>query len=127
MNASDDRLEEPVGRREQSFTEEKLPVTTIQGEPFPTSKEFPKEGKGTVEEFQISGDTLVAQVKELLYQGNIRRIIIKNEEGQTLIEIPLTVGVLSSAIGAVFFPVLAALGVIGAMVTHLTLVIERKD
>ncbi|MBE9137075.1 DUF4342 domain-containing protein [Nodosilinea sp. LEGE 07088] len=80
----------------------------------------------TVEEFKISGDTLVANIKGLIRQGNIRRIIIQNETGHTLIEIPLTVGVIGGAVGAAFFPVVAALGVIGAMVAHLTVVVERQ-
>lgn len=81
----------------------------------------------TVEEFKISGDALVSKIKSLIRQGNIRRIIIKNENGHTLIEIPMTVGVIGGAIGAVFFPVIAAVGVIGAMVAHLTVVIERQE
>ena len=80
----------------------------------------------TVEEFKISGDALVAKIKALIRQGNIRRIIIKNETGHTLIEIPLTVGVIGGAVGAALFPVVAALGVIGTMVAHLTVVVERQ-
>ncbi|MGB3496483.1 MAG: DUF4342 domain-containing protein [Elainellaceae cyanobacterium] len=80
----------------------------------------------TVEEFKISGDGLVAKIKALIHQSNIRRIIIKNETGHTLIEIPMTVGVIGGAVGAAFFPVVAALGVIGAMVAHLTVVVERQ-
>lgn len=80
----------------------------------------------TVEEFKISGDALVARIKDLFHQGNIRRIIIKNETGHTLIEIPLTVGVIGGAVGAALFPVVAAVGVIGAMVAHLTVVVERQ-
>lgn len=83
--------------------------------------------KVTLEELKISGDALVVKVKELIHQGNIRRLIIKNDEGQTLIEIPMTVGVISGFISAVFFPVIAAVGVIGAMVAHLTIVIERQE
>ena len=83
--------------------------------------------KVTSEEFKISGDLLVAKIKELIHQGNIRRIIIKHEEGNTLIEIPMTVGVIGGVISAAFFPVLAAIGVIGAMVEHLTIVIERQE
>ena len=83
--------------------------------------------KVTLEELKISGDALVAKVKELIHQGNIRRLIIKNDEGQTLIEIPMTVGVIGGVISAVFFPVIAAVGVIGAMVAHLTIVIERQE
>lgn len=80
-----------------------------------------------VEEFKISGDTLVSKVKELIQQGNTRRIIIKNEEGRTLIEIPLTIGVVGGVVGAAMFPVIAALGAIGAVVAHLTLVVEKRE
>ncbi|MGB8700368.1 MAG: DUF4342 domain-containing protein [Thermosynechococcaceae cyanobacterium] len=79
-----------------------------------------------VEEFTISGNDLTAKVKELIHEGNIRRIIIKNEEGRVLIEIPLTVGVVGGVLSAALFPVVAAVGVIGAMVTHLTIVIEKR-
>lgn len=79
------------------------------------------------EEFRIQGEELVAKIKELVHRGNIRRIIVKNESGHTLIEIPLTVGVVGGVLGAAFFPVLAALGAIGAVVAHLTLVIEKRE
>lgn len=85
------------------------------------------ERKFRVEEFKISGDSLVSKVRELIHQGNIRRIIIKNEEGRTLIEVPLTVGLVGGVIGAAMFPVIAAIGAIGAVVAHLTLVVERKE
>jgi hypothetical protein len=91
-----------------------------------TTQDIEKKEDIRVEEFRISGDTLVAKVKEFIHQGNIRRIIIKNDEGRTLIEIPLTVGVVGGVISAAVFPVIAALGVIGAMVTHLTVVVEKK-
>lgn len=78
------------------------------------------------EEFRIQGDELVAKVKTLIHEGNIRRIIVKNETGHTLIEIPLTVGVVGGVLSAALFPVLAAVGAIGAVVAHLTLVIERR-
>ena len=91
----------------------------------PETKDHPQD-HFTVEEFKISGDALVAKIKDLIHQSNIRRIIIKNDSGHTLIEIPLTVGVIGSAVGAAFFPVVAALGVIGAMVAHLTVVVERQ-
>lgn len=81
----------------------------------------------SVEEFKVSGDALVAKVKELIHQGNIRRIIVKNEEGHILVEIPLTVGVVGGVVSAVMFPLIAALGAIGALVAHLTLVIEKKE
>jgi Domain of unknown function (DUF4342) len=92
----------------------------------PTEAEVKTEEKVSVEEFTINGNDLVAKVKELVHEGNIRRIIIKNEEGRILIEIPLTVGVVGGVLSAALFPVIAAVGVIGAMVAHLTVVIEKR-
>jgi hypothetical protein len=82
--------------------------------------------KVRVEEFKINGNALVEKVKELIHEGNIRRIILKTEDGNTLIEIPLTVGVVGGVVSAALFPVIVALGAIGAMVAHLTLVIEKR-
>jgi hypothetical protein len=73
------------------------------------------------EEFKVSGEDLLSRVKELIRQGNIRRIIIKNEEGKSVIEIPLTLGV----VGAVLAPQLAAIGAIAALVTDCTIVVEK--
>ena len=92
-----------------------------------TEMETDTKEKVTAEEFKISGDVLVTKIKELIAQGNVRRIIIKNEEGHTLIEIPMTVGVIGGVVSAALFPVVAAVGVIGAMVAHLTVVIERQE
>jgi len=75
------------------------------------------------EEHQVSGDGLVARVKELVKEGNARRIIVKDEAGHTLIEIPLTFGV----VGAFFLPVWVALGSIAALANHYTLVVEKKE
>ena len=76
------------------------------------------------EEHRVQGDGLVAKLKEILRQGNIRRIIIKNDEGKTLIEIPLTIGV----VGAMLMPVWAAVGAIAALAVDLTIVVEKvKD
>jgi len=75
------------------------------------------------QEFKINGDELLAKVKAIIHEGNIRRIIIKNEADKTLIEIPLTIG----AIGVVLAPVLAAVGAIAALVTKCTIVVEKKD
>ena len=75
------------------------------------------------EEFQVNGDAVVAKVKELLNEGNVRRISLKNEEGKVLIEIPLTVGV----VGAVLLPVWAAIGAIAALAANLTISVERVD
>ena len=81
------------------------------------------EQKVRTEEFQVSGDMLVAKIKELVHEGNIRRIIIKNEEGETLIDVPLTLGV----VGVLVAPQLAAIGAIAALVTHGTIVVEKVE
>ena len=73
------------------------------------------------EEYQVNGEALVAKVKELVHEGKIRRITIKDEEGKTLIEVPLTLGV----VGAVLLPVWAAIGAIAALVTNCTIVVEK--
>ena len=78
-------------------------------------------GRTTTEEFRVSGEAVVAKVKELVHEGNVRRIAVKNDDGKTLIEIPLTLGV----IGTVLLPVWAALGAIAAMVANLTITVER--
>ena len=75
------------------------------------------------EEYQVDGDYLVHKVKELVHEGNIRRITIKNEEGKRLIEIPLTIG----AVGVVLLPVWAAIGAIAALVTDCTIVVEKIE
>jgi hypothetical protein len=74
------------------------------------------------EEFKINGEDLVKKIKELLHEGNIRRITIKNESGETVIEIPLTIG----AIGAVLLPTLAAVGAIAALLTKCSIIVEKK-
>ena len=75
------------------------------------------------EEFQFSGDTLLARIKELLHAGNIRRVIIKNEEGRTLVDIPLTLGV----VGTLLAPQLAAIGAIAALVLRGSIVVEKAE
>ena len=92
-----------------------------------TEIETDTKKKVSIEEFKISGDVLLGKIKELIAQGNVRRIIIKNQEGHTLIEIPMTVGVIGSVLSAVFFPVFVAVAVIGTMIAHLTLGIERQE
>jgi uncharacterized protein DUF4342 len=83
----------------------------------------PETERARTEEFRVDGDELLAKVRQLIHEGNIRRVIIKNEEGRTLVEFPLTVGV----IGAAIMPVLAAVGAIAALATDCTIVVERVD
>lgn len=75
------------------------------------------------EEFEVTGDAVIAKIKEVIHEGNVRRITIKNDEGKTLIEIPLTLGV----VGALLLPVWAAIGAIAALAANLTLVIEKVE
>ena len=75
------------------------------------------------EEFQFKGNTLLAKIEEIIRQGNIRRIIIKNEEGRVLVDIPLTLGV----VGTLLAPQLAAIGAIAALVMRGTIVIEKES
>lgn len=75
------------------------------------------------EEFKVSGEEVIKKIKELIAEGNARRIIIKNEEGKTIVEFPLTIG----AVGALLAPMLAAVGAIAALVTKCTIVVERRE
>jgi hypothetical protein len=77
----------------------------------------------TSEEFTVSGKNVVDKVRELLHEGNVTRVIVKDEAGKTLLEIPATVGV----VGVVVAPWLAALGVIAALVTNCKIVVERRE
>ena len=80
------------------------------------------ESTSRSEEFQFSGDTLLAKIKEIVRQGNIRRVVIKNEDGRVLIDIPLTIGV----VGTLLAPQLAAIGAIAALVLKGSIVIEKE-
>lgn len=75
------------------------------------------------QEFTIDGDQVVAKVKELIREGNVRRIIIKNDDGRTMLEVPLTIGL----IGVALMPVLAAIGAAAALATRCTIVVEREE
>lgn len=82
-----------------------------------------EEAKPNQEEFKVSGDGLVAKIKEIIKAGNARRIILKNEQGQVIMEIPMTFAV----IGTVLAPVLAAVGAIAALVTECSITVIKKD
>jgi len=74
------------------------------------------------EEFKVSGEEIVEKIKEIIKEGNARRIIIKNEDGESITEFPLTIG----AVGALIAPILAAVGAIAALLTKCTIVVEKK-
>lgn len=80
------------------------------------------KGQPQFEEFKLQGQELVKKIKELIKAGNIRRIIIKNEKDKVMMEIPVTVAV----VGAVFAPVLAAVGALAALLNKCSIVVEKK-
>ena len=82
-----------------------------------------EEGGDAGEEYSVCGEDLLSRVKELVREGNVRRITIRSEEGNTLIEIPLAIGV----VGAMLMPVWAAVGAIAALVTNCTIAVERRE
>jgi len=77
----------------------------------------------TSNEFKVRGEELLRKVKEIVHEGNARRIIIKDEKGETYLEIPLTLGV----VGELFLPVIAALGAMAALASNFTLQVVRRD
>jgi hypothetical protein len=79
------------------------------------------EEKTYTERFKLTGEAVMGKVKELVHEGNVRRLIIRNEDEKILIEIPLTVG----AVGVLIAPVAAAIGAVAALVTHCTIDVER--
>lgn len=81
-----------------------------------------EESHKKTETFKVKGDELLSKVKELIKQGNVRKIIIKDKSGKTLIELPLTIGV----VGVLLAPVWAAVGAVAALVTECTITVERE-
>ena len=79
--------------------------------------------KFTREEYTVSGSNLVDRVRELLHEGNVTRVIVKDDAGKTLLEIPASVGV----VGVVLAPWLAVLGVVAALVANCRIVVERRE
>ncbi len=80
----------------------------------------------STEKFTVSGDQVVAKVKQLIHEGNIRRVRIIHQ-GRTVLEIPLTIGAPAAALGIVMAPALAALGAFAALVTECTIEVEKVD
>ena len=80
-------------------------------------------GGGRVEEIKVAGHELLATVKGIINEGNVRRVVIKNSAGRTLLDIPLTAGI----VGAVLLPVWAAIGGIAALAGGFTIVVERIE
>ena len=79
--------------------------------------------KTYTEEFRVEGEKIITKIKELLHEGNIRKVIIKDKDGKVLMEIPVTIGV----VGVLIAPQLAALGAIAALLTEATVVVEKAE
>jgi len=80
-------------------------------------------GKAFTEEFSVRSDDLVKKVKDILREGNVNRIIVRDEQGRLLLEVPAAAGL----IGAILAPWLAALGAIAALVTECSISVERRE
>ncbi|SRR5690606_25813514 len=89
----------------------------------PMAEEAKEQGERWQEEFRVAGEELVGTVKKLVHEANVRRVIIKNSEGQTLFEIPLVFGVA----GIALLPTLAAVGLVGALITDCTITVIRAE
>ncbi len=81
------------------------------------------EEKSYQESFKVAGDEILNKVKEIIKEGNARRIIIKNDKDETIMEFPLTIG----AIGVVLAPLYAAIGTLAALATNCTIIVEKKS
>jgi Domain of unknown function (DUF4342) len=79
--------------------------------------------KSNHESFKVSGDEILTKIKEIIKEGNARKIIIKNDKDEIIMEFPLTIG----AIGAVLAPIFAAVGTIAALASNCTIVVEKRD
>jgi hypothetical protein len=79
------------------------------------------------DEFEVAGENLLAKVREVIHEGNVRRIILKREDGSTLIELPMNAGLAVTVLTAALAPALVAVGALAAVVSHVTLVVERED
>jgi hypothetical protein len=85
-----------------------------------------KEKKMTTEKYTVSGDELVARVKKLIHEGNIRKIRVI-QGGRVILEVPLSIGAPAAAIGIIAAPVLAAIGALAALITECTIEVEKID
>ena len=91
------------------------------------NSEHSENTQSRYEEFKVKGDELMAKVREIIEEGNARRLFIKQENGETILEIPLTAGVAITAGAALLSPVLVAIGAVAALLTQVTIGVERTE
>ncbi len=82
-----------------------------------------EEKQSNRESFKVTGDEIISKVKEIIREGNARKIIIRNDKDESIMEFSLTIG----AIGAVLAPVFAAVGAIAALATDCTIIVEKRE
>lgn len=99
------------------MSEEKNKIMPVEGD---------EKRKTFNEELEVAGSQLVERIKELIQEGNVRRLIIRDQEGRTLLEIPLTIGAVAGGALLVFYPLLAGLAVIGGLVAKVRVEIVRE-
>lgn len=87
-----------------------------------TSSKTRKASKKNEETYKVKGEQLLSKVKELINEGNVRKIIVKNKDAKTIVEVPLTLGV----VGAVLIPTLVAIGALAAVLTECSITVERE-
>jgi hypothetical protein len=97
--------------------------TPPQSEAQPQDPPPQADPKPATEEFSLTGEQVLEFLKKILHEGNVRRVVLKDESGKTLLEIPVTIGV----VGVILLPVWAAIGAAAALVAKMTIVIERTD
>ena len=91
------------------------------------SSEKAKEGRTWTEEIEVLGQELVSEIKRLVAEGNVRRLIVRTTDGQVLIELPLATGVAVGGVVVLMAPVLAALGALAGLLTHAKIEVVRTD
>lgn len=102
-------------------------VTTVVVEPTSAESETPVTLNPRVEEFRFSRETLITFFKQLVHQGDNRYLVIRDQQGQTLLEFPLLIAGVGLILGAFLFPIAAVVGAIAVFGANLTLVVERKE
>ena len=98
----------------------------MSNEIVPTEPEEPKRKRTFSEEMEVAGNQLIDRIQDVIKQGNVRRVIIRNSDGKSLIEVPLTIGAVAGGAVVLAAPLLAALGALAALVTRVKIEIVRE-
>ena len=91
------------------------------------SNEPEKQDRSWTEDIKVTGSELVDRIKELMEEGNVRRLIIRKPDGESLLEIPLTAGVAVGGVVTIMAPVLAAIGALAALIAEFKVEVVRED